>query len=116
MLKDFIKTARKNAGLSQKELAELINTTPQNISQYERGLRIPRPDTLKRIAHALNVSTSAIYVESLIDDLDNSFKVIESKESNLLNSFRQLSEPGQNKVIDYTDLLLSSGKYNRDPE
>ena len=40
--KTFIKEARRQLNLTQKELADLINTAPHNIANYERGLcRVP---------------------------------------------------------------------------
>lgn len=51
-----IKFAREQAGLTQSQLAEKIGTTPQNISQYERGIRRPKIETIARIASALKRS------------------------------------------------------------
>lgn len=51
-----IKKIRKTMGLSQKELAEKLRTSPQNLAQYESGKRNPKHETLKKIADALGVS------------------------------------------------------------
>lgn len=51
-----IKQARKNAGLTQRELAEKSGTATGTIQQYELGKRQPRTEQLQRIAAALNVS------------------------------------------------------------
>jgi ribosome-binding protein aMBF1 (putative translation factor) len=45
---------RKELGLSQAELAELVATTQSAIARLESGGRPPRIDTLLRIAHALD--------------------------------------------------------------
>ena len=45
---------RATMGLSQRELAELVGTTPSAIARLERGGRPPRIDTLLRIAEALD--------------------------------------------------------------
>ena len=45
---------RKARGLSQKELAELTETTQSAIARLESGGRPPRIDTLLRIAEALD--------------------------------------------------------------
>ena len=52
---DRIKKARKNAGLTQKELGERLGVSAAMVSQYETGSRTPRVDTMKRISSALNV-------------------------------------------------------------
>jgi ribosome-binding protein aMBF1 (putative translation factor) len=45
---------RKDLGLSQAELAELVGTTQSAIARLESGGRPPRIDTLLRIANALD--------------------------------------------------------------
>lgn len=53
-----IKEIRKSRGMTQLELAKKICTTPQNVSQYERGIRKPKVETITKISHALDVSPS----------------------------------------------------------
>lgn len=60
-----IKRIRIARGVTQKELAEAVGTTYQNISQYERGLRQPKYKAIMRIADALQVSP-----DMLMDDED----------------------------------------------
>ena len=43
-----IKQARKKSNMTQKELADKIGTTHQNISQYERDLRNPKIETIQK--------------------------------------------------------------------
>lgn len=50
-----IKNARKQAGMTQKELAEKLNIPFQNISAWERNDRNPKYETLLRIADALGI-------------------------------------------------------------
>ena len=47
--------ARKNAGLTQAELAERIGSNKSYISRVERGLTIPSVATLYRIAAAMGL-------------------------------------------------------------
>ncbi|PTT68601.1 helix-turn-helix domain-containing protein, partial [Arthrobacter sp. HMWF013] len=44
---------RIRAGLSQQKLAALAHVSQPNLSAYESGKRIPRPETLDRIMKAL---------------------------------------------------------------
>ena len=48
--------ARKNAGLTQKELAERIGADKGYISRIERGLTVPNVSTLYRIAAAMGLT------------------------------------------------------------
>lgn len=50
-----IKKYRKKAHLSQKELGNMLNLSQQMIAQYENGKRIPKLESLEKIANALNV-------------------------------------------------------------
>jgi len=47
---------RLRRGLSQRELAELTGTTQSAVSRLEGGGRVPRLDTLLRVANALDCS------------------------------------------------------------
>lgn len=47
-----IKARRKELGLSQESLAELVNMDTPNLSNIERGKRFMTAETLERIAHA----------------------------------------------------------------
>jgi repressor LexA len=53
---DRIRATRVNKGMTQQQVADSIGVTYQNISQYERGLRKPKNETLIQIADALGVS------------------------------------------------------------
>ena len=47
--------ARKNAGLTQQELADRIGANKGYVSRLERGLTIPTVSTLYRIAAAMGL-------------------------------------------------------------
>lgn len=47
---------RKLKGLTQQDLAKLSGITQQSISKYERGIRSPESESLKKLALALEVS------------------------------------------------------------
>ncbi len=49
-----IRSCRKKAGLSQKELGERLGVSQQHIAQYENEKRIPKIETIQRIAAALD--------------------------------------------------------------
>ncbi len=54
LLAQTLKEARENQGLTQYELAKLLNRKPQKISEYERSIRIPSVINLINIAKALH--------------------------------------------------------------
>lgn len=55
-----IKLARESAGLTQEQFAELIDRTPQFISDLERGVTGISLDTLKIICTKLHITSDSI--------------------------------------------------------
>ena len=68
-LGSFIRTQRKLADLSLRELAELTEVSNPYLSQLERGLHQPSVRVLKSIANALNLSAETLLVQAgLLED------------------------------------------------
>ena len=55
-----IAVLRRNAGMTQQKLAELIGATQQQVAYWESGKREPPADVLDKIAKALNVTVEEI--------------------------------------------------------
>lgn len=55
-----IRKLRQEKGLTIKQLGELCNISEPNMGNYERGLRNPKLETIKKIAAALGVDASEI--------------------------------------------------------
>lgn len=51
----LLKKARKEAGLTQVELAEMLNVTQGTIANWERAVREPDIETIRTIAEKLKV-------------------------------------------------------------
>ena len=68
-----LKEARKNAGLSQKNLGELAgvdqNSASARLNQYETGKHSPDFGMLQRLAEVLNVPVEYFYTSD--DDIAN---------------------------------------------
>ena len=60
MIGNNIKEVRQRLGITQKELARRLETSPQNIAQYENGKRNPKLETIRKIANALDVPFDTI--------------------------------------------------------
>jgi transcriptional regulator with XRE-family HTH domain len=63
-LGSFIRSQRKLADLSLRELAEMTEVSNPYLSQLERGLHQPSVRVLKSIANALNVSAETLLVQA----------------------------------------------------
>lgn len=59
-----LKYYRKQANLSQEKLAELIGMSTTYIGSMEACKRFPTPETIDKIASALNIKSSALFDES----------------------------------------------------
>ena len=55
-----IKKSRKQNGLTQEKLAELMDVTPQMISAAENGSKGIRPENIIKFSNALNISCEYI--------------------------------------------------------
>ena len=62
-----ISERRKALRLSQDELAEKADVTPQMLSTAERGTKAIRPENLLKISVALEVSTDYLLTGEIID-------------------------------------------------
>jgi len=64
----FIRTQRRMANLSLRQLAELTQLSNPYLSQIERGLHQPSVPVLKQISDALNLSAETLMAQAgLID-------------------------------------------------
>lgn len=66
----LVKRARTIAGLSQQALAECLGTHQSVVSRWERGLEVPRVDTLGRILQACGFEVDLRFRRH--DDVDRS--------------------------------------------
>ena len=67
---DAIKERRILSNLTQSELASRLGVSPQIISQYERGIKKPKIETVAKIANALNVDMLYFYSQSGIERIE----------------------------------------------
>lgn len=115
-----IRNARKNAGLTQKQLGEKCGIAEPTIRRYELGKLNPKYETLQKIASALEIPLSQILPINeqiglaALDYL--SPETNEGRSRQLHLSFDLLSEDNQIKVIDYSDNLLKVEMYDKDKQ
>ena len=64
-----LKFFRKQKSVTQRQLAQLLNISPQSVSKWERGTSIPDVENLCRIAEILDVSVDALLAESMAQRL-----------------------------------------------
>ena len=87
-----IKAARESKKLTQEQLAELVDLSPMHISVIERGVKLPKLETLINIANILDVSADVL----LQDVVKNQTKLYASEASTLII---QLPREDQRRVL-----------------
>lgn len=98
-----IKEFRDQRGLTQKELADLIEMGNTTIANYEKGFRTPKKNTLFKIANALSVT---------IDDL---FPFLKQSDNSIIESVEEIlsqldPKPYQRNVLTYAEGQLEEQK------
>lgn len=102
MLGDKIAAMRKRSGLSQRELARLLNIKQNTMSQYERGIRKIPFDTLMNIAKILKCSILDLACEELGAsgyELENFSQECSRVSSALLQDVQVCCDPQDAEVL-----------------
>ena len=63
-----LRRIRRNAELTQTQLADLIGIKQSDISRYERGESIPRGRRLTKLADKLNVDVAELFEKHIEDN------------------------------------------------
>lgn len=61
-----LRLLRKNAGLTQRQVADAVGVTYRTYQNYEAGASMPAGDTASRLAAALGVSTDTLFVTASV--------------------------------------------------
>ena len=65
-LGEKIKRLRKSRGLTQEQLAELVDISSRNLSNIEQGISFAKAETLEKIIISLNTSTQELFANNHI--------------------------------------------------
>lgn len=134
----IIRELREEKGFSQEELAKSVGYKSRStINKIELDINKPTLDKLIKMAKRLEVDPEILLVtppsESTLqawdakfnpnDQLAEEVKVIEAvsttygkKAAQLMNDFNQLNNEGQDKVIEYTEDIVSIEQYQKKEE
>lgn len=104
MIEDNIKRLRKNAHMSQEELAVCLAVTRQTISKWENGLSVPDAEMVIKIAEQFHTSVNEILgvnvdysVENVTEELAKANEII--AEKNRLVRNMQLAEKKRGLIV-----------------
>ena len=95
----FISEKRKEAKLTQSELAEKLNITDRAISKWENGKSMPDAGIIPELCKILNITITDLFNGEIVDMKDN-----KKIEENILDAIKQ-KEISDKKLLDLEILL-----------
>ena len=121
-----IRDLREEKGWTAAEFGEMLNPPKKEgtVTSWERGRTLPDADTLIDICIVFGTEISEFYYKSPeylsniehhainLDSIDT--KREEIQKTSFLEGFEKLNDEGKQKVIEYIDDLICSGKYHND--
>ena len=116
-----IQKYRKEAGLTQKELAEILNVAVGTIQQYELGKRQPRLEMINRIAGALGIGVRRLYPDFQYEDWEKTETYKNARLTNtldplrgeLLSKFQELNASGKVEAVKRVSELTEIPRYTK---
>ena len=105
-MKERLRALRLENGLTQKQLAEKLNSTDKSIWAYENGVALPPLDILKAYADFFQVSID--YLVGSSDDLgmvtiQSGAPDLSAEEKELVRRFRPLARPLKDLIFSMLD-------------
>lgn len=94
-----IKQIRESKNIKQNKLAELINVEPTNMSKIEKGVHLPKEETINKLTNALGCS-----VKDLFD-----FEHIKSREE-LLACINEILDNSKTEELEFFFRIMRSYK------
>ena len=101
-----LKERRELLRMTQVDVGKLLNVTGAAVGNYEKGISFPNADILYKVFDALKCDANYLFQDEMSDS-DPEL----NRMNSLKNLFSLLNDEGQEKLIDYADDLVTSGKY-----
>ena len=98
-----IREIRESKNMKQVELANLIDIEPTNLSKIEKGLHLPKNETINKIVKVLNIN-----IENLLE-----LKHIQTKDELIKNISNILTEHKTEDLQFFYKVLLSYNEIKR---
>lgn len=106
----------ESSGLTQSDICKQTDINKGALSSYLSGRYFPKQKSLEKLANIFGVSIE--YLMGLSDDTDSpsSNSSLTAGEQQIVSSFRQLNEEGRERLLNYADDLVASGRYIKNNE
>lgn len=108
-----IKEARENLGLTQKELGDLLGVTGSAVTNYENETSHPKEPIMYKMFDALHVDANYLFQDEMRNSPATAKAETEESldEKRLITNYHDLNKGGKEKLLSYSDDLISSGNY-----
>ncbi len=114
---DRLRKARKDKGLTQKQLADLIGAKHNSISDWENNKNRPDPDTIEYICGALEIPVSRLFSESVQNKKSPELTEVSPRDDKnkqeLLQIYDGLNADGQTNMMTYAQFLSEQPQYKK---
>lgn len=123
-LGEYIKQYRELHGLSQRQFAHQCNVSNGYISMLEKNMNpktgkplTPQVSMLLNIAAGMGMTLSDLL--TIVDDMPvvlvagSPSPLSSASSAPILELYERLNEAGQQKLLDYAQDLVASGRYNK---
>lgn len=112
---------RKEKGISRKDFADQLQIPYTTLRNYETDQREPGHKLLIKMAVLLHVSVDELigyHAEATKESPDTAEAAPgDTLRSTLLHNFDQLNQEGREKLVDFSDDMVATGKYIKsDPD
>lgn len=104
-----IREFRTRKNITQEELAEFLNTTPQTISRYEIGERKTNQDILFELANYFKVSINDFFPDTVSKTQEQKYKQI-LKDKGLMDDEENIDEESLDKLLKIADMIEGINK------
>ena len=84
-----VRAARERLGITQEDLAARVGMSPSHMSIVERGVKVPRMDTVVKLANELDVSADYLFQDS----------VARSRNNQLLSTIMDLPDRERDRLL-----------------
>lgn len=101
----------KVRGMTQLELAARMEVSTATVSNWCNGVKLPRMDKIDRICSILNINRSDLIEDKPQQDTSSAFSQLTPSVQKIIDIMQELNEEGQDRLLEYGDDLLASGKY-----
>ena len=107
MLSEILKKLRAAKGVTQDNMAEMLNIKRQTYSAYERGVSVPDISSIIKIADYFNVTVDYLLERSN----DHSVQSVPlNSVFEIVRIYVGLSDTNKQKVLEYAEMLEEKEK------